>query len=403
MKAELVVYVSLDCPSVLRANAFRNARRFIHGAAIGPPGAGLVGIRQGERRKWFEARCQVHAADRCLPTVARYCCEPRAAAIWPHEPCETADGRDPSLADGRDGTDGRGSRHFGSRLPSPVSRLPAPVSRFPIPGSRVPIPAMPDSRCPDSSQPNRGPECGLLSIGAGNDARWRRSVRDSWTAAADPAFTGRRGAHPRARHRGEAPRSSAPTRGILLQARCRSARPSSLVAFDARTASSRTPSCSSCSEHSRSRSSGVAAISPGWGMALTGVGEATRAHHGPRARPNLLDVLGVRPDDRADLRGRASRRPATGDGRDPRACVAVAERFGSDRSDRRPDRLGARRHALHRRRRSRSRGLRGARPPCRAVDPAGVRPRPRGSIAGAVSWLDRTSQARRRDDPGAGA
>src|SRR6185312_8802655 len=39
---------------------------------------------------------------------------------------------------------------------------------------------------------------------------------------------------------------------------------------------------------------GVAAISPGWGMALTGVGEATQLTTA-RVTPNLLDVLGVRP------------------------------------------------------------------------------------------------------------
>jgi putative ABC transport system permease protein len=39
---------------------------------------------------------------------------------------------------------------------------------------------------------------------------------------------------------------------------------------------------------------GVAAISPGWGMALTGIGEATQLRTA-RVSTNLLDVLGVRP------------------------------------------------------------------------------------------------------------
>jgi putative ABC transport system permease protein len=40
--------------------------------------------------------------------------------------------------------------------------------------------------------------------------------------------------------------------------------------------------------------SGVASISPGWGMALTGIGEATQLTTA-RVSPNLLDVLGARP------------------------------------------------------------------------------------------------------------
>ena len=39
---------------------------------------------------------------------------------------------------------------------------------------------------------------------------------------------------------------------------------------------------------------GVAAVSPGWGMAMTGVGEATQLSTA-RVSTNLLEVLGVRP------------------------------------------------------------------------------------------------------------
>ena len=74
---------------------------------------------------------------------------------------------------------------------------------------------------------------------------------------------------------------------------------------------------------------GVAAISPGWGMALTGVGEATQLTTA-RVSPNMLDVLGVRP-----LIGRAFGEPEATPGQETVALLGHAlwtERFGSDQS-----------------------------------------------------------------------
>jgi len=74
---------------------------------------------------------------------------------------------------------------------------------------------------------------------------------------------------------------------------------------------------------------GVAALSPGWGMALTGRGEATQLNTN-RVSTNLLDVLGVRP-----MLGRTF---VDGESIPGRETVAIlshalwAERFGSDRS-----------------------------------------------------------------------
>jgi len=74
---------------------------------------------------------------------------------------------------------------------------------------------------------------------------------------------------------------------------------------------------------------GVAAISPGWGMALTGVGEATQLTTA-RVSPNLLDVLGVRP-----MLGRTFQETESIPGRETVAILGSAlwaERFGSDPS-----------------------------------------------------------------------
>jgi putative ABC transport system permease protein len=81
-------------------------------------------------------------------------------------------------------------------------------------------------------------------------------------------------------------------------------------------------------EHSRSLE-GVAAISPGWGMALTGAGEATQLNTA-RVSTNLLDVLGVRP-----MLGRTFEVDESTPGRETVAILSHAfwaERFGSDRS-----------------------------------------------------------------------
>ena len=81
-------------------------------------------------------------------------------------------------------------------------------------------------------------------------------------------------------------------------------------------------------EHSRSLE-GVAAISPGWGMALTGAGEATQLNTA-RVSTNLLDVLGVRP-----MLGRTFEADESTPGRETVAILSHAfwaERFGSDRS-----------------------------------------------------------------------
>jgi len=74
---------------------------------------------------------------------------------------------------------------------------------------------------------------------------------------------------------------------------------------------------------------GVAAISPGWGMALTGAGEATQLTTA-RVSPNLLDVLGVRP-----MLGRTFRENESIPGQETVAILGFAlwaERFGSDPS-----------------------------------------------------------------------
>jgi len=74
---------------------------------------------------------------------------------------------------------------------------------------------------------------------------------------------------------------------------------------------------------------GVAAISPGWGMALTGVGEATQLTTA-RVSTNLLDVLGVRP-----MFGRTFQQSESIPGNEMVAILGYslwAERFGSDPS-----------------------------------------------------------------------
>jgi predicted permease len=71
----------------------------------------------------------------------------------------------------------------------------------------------------------------------------------------------------------------------------------------------------------------VAAISPGWGMALTGVGEATQLTTA-RVTTNLLDVLGVRP-----MIGRTFLESESIPGNEMVAILGYslwAERFGSD-------------------------------------------------------------------------
>ena len=81
-------------------------------------------------------------------------------------------------------------------------------------------------------------------------------------------------------------------------------------------------------EHARTLGS-VAAISPGWGMALTGAGEATQLTTS-RVSTNLLDVLGVRP-----LLGRTFQDAESTPGRETVALLGHAlwvERFGSDPS-----------------------------------------------------------------------
>ena len=72
---------------------------------------------------------------------------------------------------------------------------------------------------------------------------------------------------------------------------------------------------------------GVAALSPGWGMALTGVGEATQLTTA-RVTTNLLDVLGTRPS-----LGRGFTRAESTPGNETVAILGHAlwaERFGSD-------------------------------------------------------------------------
>ena len=74
---------------------------------------------------------------------------------------------------------------------------------------------------------------------------------------------------------------------------------------------------------------GVAALSPGWGMALTGVGEATQLTTA-RVSTNLLDVLGVRP-----LIGRGVQDAESIPANETVALLGHAlwvERFGGDRA-----------------------------------------------------------------------
>jgi hypothetical protein len=81
-------------------------------------------------------------------------------------------------------------------------------------------------------------------------------------------------------------------------------------------------------EHARTLD-GVAAISPGWGMALTGTGEAMQLTTS-RVSTNLLDVLGVRP-----MLGRTFVDGESVPGRETVALLGHAlwvERFGGDRS-----------------------------------------------------------------------
>ena len=81
-------------------------------------------------------------------------------------------------------------------------------------------------------------------------------------------------------------------------------------------------------EHSRALD-GVAVISPGWGMALTGAGEAAQLNTA-RVSTNLLDVLGARP-----MIGRSFEAQESMPGEETVAILSHAfwaERFGSDRS-----------------------------------------------------------------------
>ena len=122
---------------------------------------------------------------------------------------------------------------------------------------------------------------------------------------------------------------------------------------------------------------GVAAISPGWGMALTGVGEATQLTTA-RVSPNLLDVLGVRP-----MLGRTFRENESIPGQETVAILGHslwAERFGSDPIRHRPQR-GAGWHTLQCRRRAAA-GIRGPRAPRRPLDAARDRPHAHGSTRG---------------------
>src|SRR5690348_2764111 len=71
----------------------------------------------------------------------------------------------------------------------------------------------------------------------------------------------------------------------------------------------------------------AAELSPGWGMALTGTGEATQLNTA-RVSTNLLDVLGVRP-----ALGRTFSDDESTPGRETVAILSHAlwaERFGSD-------------------------------------------------------------------------
>ena len=72
-------------------------------------------------------------------------------------------------------------------------------------------------------------------------------------------------------------------------------------------------------------------ISPGWGMALTGVGEAHATHHGarlhePARRPRRP------PHDRPQRSATEESTPGRENGRDARPFELWAERFGSDPS-----------------------------------------------------------------------
>ena len=113
-------------------------------------------------------------------------------------------------------------------------------------------------------------------------------------------------------------------RGVLLQP-LPFREPERLVAFDAEKFIANAELVF-LRENARTLS-GVATISPGWGMALTGVGEATQLTTA-RVSPNLLDVLGVR----ALIGRNFAAREAT-PGEETVALLGHAlwtERFGSD-------------------------------------------------------------------------
>ena len=115
-------------------------------------------------------------------------------------------------------------------------------------------------------------------------------------------------------------------RGVLLQP-LPFREPQRLVAFDSERFVSNAEVLF-LREQSRTLG-GVASISPGWGMALTGVGEATQLTTA-RVSPNLLDVLGVRP-----LIGRTFADRESTPGEETVALLGHAlwtERFGADPS-----------------------------------------------------------------------
>jgi len=115
-------------------------------------------------------------------------------------------------------------------------------------------------------------------------------------------------------------------RGILLRP-LPFREPDGLVAFNAEQFISNAEMLH-LREHARTLGA-VGAMSPGWGMALTGVGEATQLTTG-RVSTNLFDMLGVRP-----LHGRSFADDESVVGRETVAVLGHAlwaERFGSDPS-----------------------------------------------------------------------
>src|SRR5687768_8495957 len=117
-----------------------------------------------------------------------------------------------------------------------------------------------------------------------------------------------------------------PVRGILLRP-LPFREPDRLVAFNAEQFIANAELLY-LREHARTLS-GVGAMSPGWGMALTGVGEATQLTTG-RVSPNLFEMLGVRP-----TLGRSFQAEESTPGRETVAILGHAlwtERFGSDPS-----------------------------------------------------------------------